>query len=111
MGYDYKVSDVYDFMAAHNFEYRTKGDEIEVKRCPYCNGGSSDKYTFSINAKTGAFNCLRASCGKKGHFVELCRDFGYELDFGEQKKYRVLRQIKPEERSIMDSAVQYMASR
>ena len=86
MGYDYKVSDVYDFMAAHNFEYRTKGDEIEVKRCPYCNGGSSDKYTFSINAKTGAFNCLRASCGKKGHFVELCRDFGYELDFGEQKK-------------------------
>ena len=111
MAYDYKVSDVYDFMAAHNFEYRTKGDEIEVKRCPYCNGGSSDKYTFSINAKTGAFNCLRASCGKKGHFVELCRDFGYELDFGEQKKYRVLRQIKPEERSIMDSAVQYMASR
>ena len=80
MAYDYKVSDVYDFMTAHNFEYRTKGDEIEVKRCPYCNGGSSDKYTFSINAKTGAFNCLRASCGKKGHFVELCRDCGYELD-------------------------------
>ena len=111
MAYDYKVSDVYDFMAAHNFEYRTKGDEIEVKRCPYCNGGSSDKYTFSINAKTGAFNCLRASCGKKGHFVELCRDFGYELDFGERKVYRTLTQTKPEDRVIRDSAVEYMASR
>ena len=111
MAYDYKVSDVYDFMAAHNFEYRTKGDEIEVKRCPYCNGGSSDKYTFSINAKTGAFNCLRASCGKKGHFVELCRDFGYELDFGERKVYRTLTQTKPEDRVIRDSAVEYMAGR
>ena len=111
MGYEYKVSDVYDFMAAHGFEYRTKGDEIEVKRCPYCNGGSSDKYTFSINAKTGAFNCLRASCGKKGHFVELCRDFGYELDFGERKVYRTLTQTKPEDRVIRDSAVEYMAGR
>ena len=111
MGYEYKVSDVYDFMAAHGFEYRTKGDEIEVKRCPYCNGGSSDKYTFSINSKTGAFNCLRASCGKKGHFVELCRDFGYELDFGERKVYRTLTQTKPEDRVIRDSAVEYMAGR
>ena len=111
MGYEYKVSDVYDFLAAHSFEYRTKGDEIEVKRCPYCNGGSSDKYTFSINSKTGAFNCLRASCGKKGHFVELCRDFGYELDFGLQRQYRALTQIKPEERTIRDTAVEYMASR
>lgn len=65
MGYEYKVSDVYDFAAAHGYETRTKGDEIEFKRCPYCNGGSSgDKYTFSVNAISGAFKCLRASCGK-----------------------------------------------
>ena len=29
MGYEYKVSDVYDFAAAHGYETRTKGDEIE----------------------------------------------------------------------------------
>ena len=112
MGYEYKVSDVYDFAAAHGYETRTKGDEIEFKRCPYCNGGSSgDKHTFSVNAISGAFKCLRASCGKQGHFVELCRDFEYELDFGERKVYKALTQVKPEERIIRDTAVEYMASR
>lgn len=49
--------------------------------CPYCGGGKRhDRDTFSLNLRSGAFQCFRASCGKRGHFTELCRDFGFTLD-------------------------------
>ena len=107
MRYEYKSEDVFDFLQANNIEYRVRGDEIEAKHCPYCRG--ADKYTFSINAKTGAFNCFRASCGKHGHFVELCRDFDYPLV--ENTTFRALPQPKQQDIVIRDTAVEYMASR
>ena len=48
------------------------------RNVPYCDGGSSkDKDTFSINLETGAYSCFRSSCGAKGHFVEMARDFNF----------------------------------
>lgn len=85
----------------------TTGEELEAKHCPYCKG--RDKFTFSINIKTGAFNCFRASCGKHGHFVELCRDFDYPL--AEETTYRQLPQPKHDDIVIRDSAIEYMAGR
>ena len=102
MRYEYKSEDVFDFLKANSIEYRIRGDEIEAKHCPYCRG--ADKYTFSINAKTGAFNCFRASCGKHGHFVELCRDFDYPLV--ENTTFRALPQPKQQDIVIRDTAVE-----
>lgn len=109
MGYELKQNDVFDFAHAGNYETRQKGNELEFKYCPYCRGGNHrDEWTFSINLENGAFKCLRASCEKQGHFVELCRDFEYRLDFEPPKIYRQLPQRPIETR---DEAVEYMKSR
>lgn len=109
MSYQMNRADVFDFAASFGKETRQKGDELDFKRCPYCNGGShGDQYTFSINLVSGAFKCLRASCGKKGHFVELCRDFGYKLQYEEPKIYKQLPQREIETR---EPAVEYLKSR
>ena len=109
MAYELKKSDVFDFASSMNRETRQKGDELEFKFCPYCNGGMhNDEWTFSINLNTGAYKCLRASCNESGHFVELCRDFEYRLEFEQPKIYRQLPQKRPETRN---EAIAYMKSR
>ena len=54
------------------------------------------------------FKCFRASCERQGHFVELCRDFDFKLDFEPPKIYRQLPQKPIETR---DEAVEYLKSR
>jgi len=109
MSYEYKREDVFDFAAAIRADTHIKGSELEFDFCPYCHGGRSrDRNTFAVNLDSGAFCCLRTSCGKSGHFVELARDFDYRLDFQEIKHYRKLPQKKFESR---DSALEYMATR
>ena len=109
MRYELKREDVFDFARSGNYETRERGDELQFKRCPYCNGGNhKDDWTFSINLKSGAFKCLRASCGEQGHFVELCRDFHYKLEYEQPKIYRQLPQKRPESK---DEAIQYLKSR
>ena len=109
MSYEFKKQDVLDFAAAIHTEKKEKGDELFFLECPYCRGGKRhDKETFSINLKNGTFHCFRSGCDKSGHFVELARDFGFPLDFGEIKQYRRLKQkeiiTKPE-------AIQYLEGR
>ena len=111
MSYQYNREDVYAFAHANGFETRQKGKELEFKKCPYCNGGGNgDEWTFSINLDSGAYCCLRASCGEQGHFVELCRDFDFPLAMDVPKIYKDMSRfgthIQPK-----DEAVAYMASR
>lgn len=112
MGYELKQSDIFDFAHNNGFETREKGDELEFRYCPYCNGGSGrkkDEWTFSINLEKGVYKCLRASCERQGHFVELCRDFDYRLEFEQPRIYRQLPQReKPESR---DEAIEYLKGR
>ena len=110
MSYIFRQEDVFDFANVINAETKLKGNELFFKFCPYCHGGGHDKETFSVNLETGAYKCFRASCGKQGHFVELARDFNYELEFedGKQKKYRKLPQRRP---TPTNKAVEYMRSR
>ena len=93
MSYTFNIDDAFSFLKVNNIEFRRHGDELEAKYCPYCyGGGGRDQYTFSLNMEKGVFNCLRASCGKQGHFVELCRDFEYPLEFEERRVYKALPQ-------------------
>src|SRR3990172_5792631 len=72
--------DIWEFANKHLQPYKTKGSEINPRNCPYCSGQTKDKYKFFLNTEKQTFVCHRASCGKQGHFTELCRDFGEEAD-------------------------------
>ena len=108
MSYEFKREDVYGFASSIGADTWTKGNELFFRVCPKCRGGGRDKNTFSVNLENGAFKCFRASCDYHGHFVELARDFDYELDFGKPKIYRQLPQRPIQTR---DAAIEYMASR
>ena len=109
MGYTFNSNDVMALAHSIGAETKTKGDELFFKYCPYCNGEGHDKETFSVNLKSGAFKCFRASCDKHGHFVELARDFNFTLDYGyTPKRYKKLEQKKIE---IRDAAIEYLGSR
>ena len=83
MSYEYNSADVMDFLSAGGYDFKQIGEEVTFKYCPYCGCGQhKDKDTFSINLRTGAYCCLRGTCGAKGHFVQLARDFDYKLNFG-----------------------------
>ena len=77
--YDFQREDAERFAREQGARVRTRGDELEFQRCPYCNGGGKDKFTFSINLKTGAFKCLRASCGAHGNMITLHKDFNFSV--------------------------------
>lgn len=73
--------DVYAFADTFLQPYQRKGQEIIPTYCPYCHGGDhKDKYTFALNVDRQVFKCQRGSCGRQGHFTQLCRDFGVQAD-------------------------------
>lgn len=75
----------FDFARRHFGEFKTHGSELIPKLCPYCHGGSkANKETFALNFENKTFNCKRGSCGKQGHFTQLCKDFGEQADRDEQ---------------------------
>ena len=106
--YEYKQSDLFDFAEFIGAETKKKGDELFFKHCPICKGDGKDKETFSVNIRTGAFKCFRASCDYHCHFVELARDFGFRLEDEQDRKYKKLPQPKIESKP---SAIQYLESR
>lgn len=72
-----------EFAMMYLGEYAVKGAEIVPRYCPYCNGGEHhDKNTFALNMEKHTFNCRRGSCGRQGHFSQLCKDFGVEPEVG-----------------------------
>ena len=78
---------VQEFADRHLAPYKRKGEEIVPERCPFCHGGEhGDKYTFAMNAETGAYNCKRGSCGAQGAFTELLRHFGEQTTQGDEKR-------------------------
>ena len=66
---------------------RTNGTEIRPMLCPYCDGGRNrDKYTFSVNADTGAFNCKRGSCGIAGNVRQLAEHLGVDISMHDDRQ-------------------------
>lgn len=110
MSYIMNKDDVVQLAVALNASTQMRGKELFFKRCPYCNGGGHDDYTFSVNTETGAFKCFRSSCNKQGHFVEMARDFNYPLPMEDESKriYKPMKQVivKPS-----SNAVKYLEKR
>ena len=78
--YEFDPDHARQFAREQGIQTYQRGDELHFRICPYCHGNSGrDKKTFSINLKTGQFQCLRASCGVRGNMITLARDFGFSL--------------------------------
>ena len=111
--YNFKRQDAYDLATFLHTRGKVRGGELNLEICPYCHS-QKDKYKFSINLNTGAFNCLRSSCNAKGTFLELAKEVGFPLPddvkeyFGTGKKYRT---YKIEHIEVRDPAIKYCLSR
>jgi len=79
--YQFKPDDAFRFAQTTGINNRQKGEELEFLYCPYCKGGKShDKKTFSINLKTGQFECKRAGCSARGNMITLAQDFAGQFE-------------------------------
>lgn len=66
-----------EYLRRKGWQHRRKGRNLQVQLCPFCHGGDSgDVFTFAVEETSGAFNCLRGSCGRSGSFFELRREMG-----------------------------------
>lgn len=115
--YQFKKDDAYEFSRFIGIKATPKGDEFIFKKCPYCKGvGKSNEKTFSINLKTGQFNCFRVSCGISGNMITLAKDFDFELSkevseyFNRKKEFK---KLKTPEKPITPKpkAVEYLGKR
>ena len=100
--YQFDPEDAKRFGREQGIEFRTRGNELQFKRCPYCRNNTNDKDTFAISLRTGQFKCLRATCGAHGNMITLAKDFGFSLGrdvdeyYNSQKRYRnIHRKNKP----------------
>jgi len=112
MKYAMNRDDLLGFAEYIGAETKEKGKDMFFRYCPKCGSSApkDDEWKFSVNWKTGAFGCLRGSCGYHGHFVELCRDYGYKLGIDAEREYT---QFKQPERRIepRESALEYLKNR
>lgn len=114
MMYHFAIEDLEGFRNHIGGDTRERGTELEWKHCPYCGGGDhGDKWTFAISKETGQFICQRASCGVKGAFVQLARDFGYDLpdEKTEYKDFSGTLNNRPDMWNATDESKAYLFGR
>ena len=113
--YEFNPDDARAFAKSQGIQVKERGDELHFKKCPYCGNTTNDKYTFSINQRTGQYKCLRSSCGASGNMITLAQDFNFSLGNEIDEYYRPKREFKsfkvPEKIIPKDPAIKYLASR
>ena len=117
--YQFKQEDAYGFARMIGEKTYLRGDELQFERCPFCHGGDhKDKKTFSINMRSGAFKCLRSSCGQHGNMISLSRIFGFSLGRDTDAYYRTVAYADKQYRTFKErhieskpAAIQYLESR
>lgn len=92
--YQFKREDAEDFARSTGIKHFTIGDELFFVSCPYCGNQTKDRKTFSINLRTGLYNCFRAGCGAKGNMITLAKDFNFSLGQNADEYYRPQRRYK-----------------
>lgn len=116
--YEFEKDDAYRFARDQGTNTRIQKDELMFQSCPYCHGGKHrDKYTFSINLKTGVFNCLRSSCSVKGNMITLARDFNFEISedvsryFNQNNYNGKFKKFAEKHIEVRNNAIEYLKSR
>jgi len=113
--YEFKIEDAKMFASKYGLQYYIKSSEMIFKECPYCHS-KKDKEKFSINIKSGQFQCKRASCGAKGNMITLAQDFNLDLGTDVSRYYQIgykeqYRQFKSRDLRTEDGAVDYLLQR
>lgn len=112
MQYEFSRNDAFDFASRQAANTKINGNELQFTYCPYCHGGQKkDKHSFAINLITGQYQCLRASCGAKGNFITLARDFDFSLGSYELQAKKQYRTFPKRPIVSKDKAIMYMESR
>ena len=57
-------------------EYKVKGKELIIKKCPYC---GKEKKKFYINTEKGLYQCFSGSCRATGHIHRLYGKFNVSM--------------------------------
>lgn len=71
-----------EFTEKHLGEYKLKGNEINVKYCPFCNSPKRhNQYKFFINMDKHTYICHRGSCNAKGTFNQLTKIYGEKAGY------------------------------
>ena len=92
----------------HIKDYRTSNDNYIAKYCPFCGGGqNNDKYTFGVNAETGAYNCFRGKCDVSGSIKDLAEHFGEEVSANKREYKKPTAEID----KLKGKAKEYVLSR
>ena len=116
--YEFKEEDARRFAGENGYEIKQSGDELIFVKCPYCGGRTNSKNKFSINIKTGQFQCFRASCNAHGNMLTLARDFNFSLgrewdDYYKLPTRRTYKRLEQPKERIMpkDFAIEYFRGR
>ena len=112
MRYVMNMDDLNGFVEFIGAETKIKGKDMFFRFCPKCMSSTpkEDEWKFSVNWKTGAFGCFRSTCKYHGHFVELCRDYGYKIGMEVEQEYTQFPQPK-EKIKPRESALAYLSGR
>lgn len=115
--YEFSPSDARRFADHVGIQARQRGDELIFSKCPYCRNSTNSKEKFSINLKTGQFNCFRASCGVRGNMFTLSKDFNFQIS---EQVDRYLnrngfnnrfKRFKESHKESTDPAIEYLRNR
>ena len=115
--YEFSPSDARRFADHIGIQARQRGDELIFSKCPYCRNSTNSKEKFSINLKTGQFNCFRASCGVRGNMFTLSKDFNFQIS---EQVDRYLnrngfnnrfKKFKESHKESTDPAIEYLRNR
>lgn len=115
--YEFDPSDARRFADHIGIQARQRGDELIFSKCPYCRNSTNSKEKFSINLKTGQFNCFRASCGVRGNMFTLSKDFNFQIS---EQVDRYLnrngfnnrfKRFKESHKESTDPAIEYLRNR
>lgn len=114
--YDLKEEDVFRFADTIPGTKKRKGNELVFLYCPYCKS-KKDKETFSINLRTGQFECKRSSCRQRGNMLTIAKDFDFSLSDSMDRYLEIngydskFRRFSDKHKETKDGAINYMAAR
>lgn len=115
--YEFDPNDARRFADHIGIQARQRGDELIFSKCPYCRNSTNSREKFSINLKTGQFNCFRASCGVRGNMFTLSKDFNFQIS---EQVDRYLnrngfnnrfKRFKESHKESTDPAIKYLQNR
>ena len=69
--------DLFAFLQKEGLEYKDRGKEIAINRCPFCEQDRQKKSDhFSFNSIEGTYHCVK--CSASGNFYTFQRELGYD---------------------------------